>query len=108
MLATEASVGDLDSCRRLTVKSTGPTSANKQKSTWERMQKERPIRAHNTLCGLIPSFFMREINVVRLTSIRAAAPSGPATRPFVIFRKRTISSRSFASRVPATGVCLPL
>jgi len=69
------------------------------------MQKERLIKAHNTLCGLIPSLFMRETNVVRLTSIRAAAPSGPATRPFVIFRKRTISSRSFASRVPAIGVC---
>jgi hypothetical protein len=66
---------------------------NKQESACERMQKECLIEGHNTRCGSIPSLFMREIKVVRLTSMRAAAPSGAATRRFVIFRKRTISSR---------------
>ena len=65
-------------------------------------------RFHDTLRGSTPSFFMRAIRVVRLRPMRAAAPSAPATRPLVIFKMRTISSRSFASRVPATGVVLPL
>ena len=65
-------------------------------------------RGHATLRGSIPSFFRREISVVRLMSMRAAAPSGPPTRPFVTFRMRTISSRSSASRVPASGAFLPL
>src|ERR1700727_1348722 len=65
-------------------------------------------KVQNTLCGSMPSLFMREINVVRLTSMRAAAPLGPATRPFVTLRMRIISSRSFASRVPAIGYCFPL
>src|SRR6266404_8446761 len=62
------------------------------------------LEGHDTFRGSIPSFFMREIRVVRLISIRAAAPSVPATRPSVILSTRTISSRSLASRVPATGV----
>src|SRR5882672_10520983 len=49
------------------------------------------VEPHDTLRGSIPSFFMREIRVVRLTPMRAAAPSAPATRPFVIFKTRTIS-----------------
>src|SRR5258708_7682537 len=72
------------------------------------IQKGCLLEGHDTFRGSIPSFFMREIRVVRLISIRAAAPSVPATRPSVIFSTRTISSRSFASRVPATGVVLPL
>jgi len=51
----------------------------------------------------MPNFFMREISVVRLMSMRAAAPSGPPTHPLVTFRTRTISSCSLASRVPTTG-----
>src|SRR6266404_5476130 len=72
------------------------------------IQKGCLLEGHDTFRGSIPSFFMREIRVVRLIPMRAAAPSGPATRPFVIFRTRMASSRSFASRVPATGVVLPL
>jgi hypothetical protein len=68
----------------------------------------RQIESHATLRGSIPSFFRREISVVRLMSMRAAAPSGPPTRPFVTFRVRTISSRSSASRVLASGAFLPL
>ena len=45
---------------------------------------------YNTFRGSMPNFFIREISVVRLMSMRAAAPSGPATRPFVTFRMRTI------------------
>ena len=56
----------------------------------------------------MPNFFMREMSVVRLIPMRAAAPPGPPTRPLVTFRMRTISSRSLASRVPATGAFLPL
>ena len=47
----------------------------------------------------MPNFFMREISVVRLIPMRAAAPSGPPTRPLVNFRVPTISSCSLA--VPA-------
>ena len=46
----------------------------------------------------MPNFFMREISVVRLIPMRAAAPSGPPTRPLVTFRVRTISSCASASR----------
>jgi AIR synthase related protein, N-terminal domain len=57
----------------------------------------------------MPNRFMREISVVRLIPMRAAAPSGPPTRPLVTLSRRTISSRSWPSRVPATtGACLPL
>ena len=42
--------------------------------------------------------FMREIKVVRLIPMRSAAPSAPATRPFVAFRMRKISSRSASCR----------
>jgi len=48
----------------------------------------------DTLRASMPSFFMREIRVVRLRPRRAAAPSGPATRPFVSLSTRRISSRS--------------
>src|SRR5437660_620680 len=72
------------------------------------IQKGCLLEGHDTFRGSIPSFFMREIRVVRLIPMRAAAPFGPATRPFVIFSTRTASSRSLASRVPATGVVLPL
>lgn len=43
--------------------------------------------------GSMPSFFMREISVVRLIPMRTAAPCGPATRPFASFRMRRMSSR---------------
>ena len=56
----------------------------------------------------MPNFFMREISVVRLIPMRAAAPSGPPTRPLVTLRRRTISSRSSASYLTDTGVFLPL
>jgi hypothetical protein len=79
--------GDLDTCRRLATNGYeyGPGSGNKQESRLDRMQQVC-LKAHNTVCGSIPSLFMRETNVVRLTSMSAAAPLGPATRPFVIFR----------------------
>jgi len=48
------------------------------------------IGGYNTFRGSMPNFFMREISVVRLMSMRAAAPSGPATRPLVTFRIRRI------------------
>ena len=56
---------------------------------------------YDTAFGSMPSFFMREMSVVRLSPIRAAAPPAPPTRPAVSFKMRTISSRSFHSRVPA-------
>src|SRR5258708_39746281 len=48
--------------------------------------------------GSMPNFFMREISVVRLIPMRAAAPSGPPTRPLVTLKRRTIS-RSEERRV---------
>src|SRR6202167_6675722 len=84
--------------RRQAVKGGGRSSGRREESRWERIQRARLIEAHDILCGSIPSLFMREINVVRLISMRSAAPPGPATRPFVIFRKRTISSLALASR----------
>ncbi len=42
----------------------------------------------------MPSFFMREISVVRFSPRRVAAPSGPPTRPLASLSMRTISSRS--------------
>jgi len=54
------------------------------------MQELCVIKAHNTLCGSIPSLFMRETIVEWLIFMRAAAPLGPATRPFAIFRERTL------------------
>src|ERR1700686_5055172 len=72
------------------------------------IQKDWLREDHETFRGSMPSFFIREISVVRLMSMRAAAPSGPATRPFVTFRMRTISSRSLASRVSITEMVLPL
>src|SRR5947207_11469740 len=62
----------------------------------------------DTFRGSMPSFFMREIRVVRLRPMRAAAPVGPATRPLLSFKTRMIASRSLDSRVPETGVGLPL
>jgi hypothetical protein len=59
----------------------------KRECARERMQEECLIKAHDILCGSIPSLFMRETNVLRFSSMRAAAPLGPATRPFVIFKK---------------------
>src|SRR5580700_5944056 len=41
----------------------------------------------------MPNFFMRDRSVVRLIPMRAAAPSGPPTRPLVTLRMRTISPR---------------
>ena len=66
------------------------------------------VKRYDTRRGSTPNFFMRAIKVVRLSPMRAAAPSGPATRPLVVFKTRTISSRSFDSRVPAIGVVFPL
>jgi hypothetical protein len=60
--------------------------SRKPGEVWESLRD----RGYNTFRGSMPNFFMREISVVRLMSMRAAAPSGPATRPFVIFRMRTI------------------
>src|ERR1035437_8640258 len=40
--------------------------------------------------GSMPSFFMREISVVRLRPARAAAPSVPPTRPLVSSRMPVI------------------
>ena len=54
----------------------------------------------------MPNFFIREISVVRLIPMRAAAPSGPPTLPLVTLRMRRISSRSLASYLP--GAFLPL
>jgi len=45
----------------------------------------------------MPNFLMREISVVRLMAIRAAAPSAPPTRPLVSPRTRMISCRAFSS-----------
>src|SRR5262249_19457742 len=73
-----------------------------------RSPSQRPPSGQETLRGSIPSFFIREIKVVRLRPMRAAAPSGPATRPLVSFKIRSIWSRSFASRVPTRGIALPL
>src|SRR6266704_3459539 len=47
--------------------------------------------AQNTLRASIPSFFIRVIRVVRFSPMRAAAPSGPPTRPFVSLRMRMIA-----------------
>ena len=72
--------------------------------------REREFRAgvssYNTRRGSMPSFFIREIRVVRGIPKRCAAPVAPATRPFVAFRIRTMSSRSLASRVPLRGIAL--
>src|SRR5260370_4705472 len=65
-------------------------------------------KPYDSCRGSTPSFFMREISVVRLSPIRAAAPSVPATRPFVAFRIRKISSRSPDARIPDGGTTLPV
>src|SRR5713226_9363762 len=64
-------------------------------------------KPYDSCRGSTPSFFMREISVVRLSPIRAAAPSVPATRPLVAFRIRKISSRSPDARIPDGGTTLP-
>jgi hypothetical protein len=64
------------------------------------------VSSYNTRRGSMPSFFIREIRVVRGIPKRCAAPVAPATRPFVAFRIRTMSSRSPASRVPLRGIAL--
>lgn len=43
--------------------------------------------------GLMPNFFIRESSVVRLTPMRAAAPSAPPTWPLLSVSARTICSR---------------
>ena len=63
-------------------------------------------RRYNTRRGSMPSFFILEIRVVRGIPKRCAAPVAPATRPFVAFRSRRMSSRSPASRVPFRGTTL--
>src|SRR5439155_9901880 len=70
--------------------------------------KRRRSATQESLRESIPSFFMREIRVVRLRPMRAAAPLGPATRPLLSFKMRRIPSRSPASRVPGIGVAFPL
>ena len=60
------------------------------------------MEGHDILRQSMPNFFMREISVVRLIPMRAAAPSGPPTRPLVSLKRRTISSRS-ASYLTAPG-----
>jgi len=52
------------------------------------------MEGHDILRRSMPNFFMREISVVRLIPMRAAAPSGPPTRRLVTLKRRTISSRS--------------
>ncbi len=44
----------------------------------------------DTRLGSIPSFFIRVMNVVRLSPRRAAAPSRPPTRPPASWRAWTI------------------
>src|SRR6266851_9747272 len=46
----------------------------------ERRKLSTIVKTHDTLRGSMPSFFIRAIKVVRLRPMRAAAPSGPATR----------------------------
>jgi hypothetical protein len=65
------------------------------------------VENYDTLRESIPSFFMREISVVRLTPIRIAAPLGPATRPCVSSSTRRISSRSLDSRGLDVGTAAP-
>src|SRR5207253_3486076 len=60
-------------------------------------------KLYDTARGSIPSFFMREIRVVRLRPMRAAAPSAPPTRPRVSFRMRRNSSRWLESGIAATA-----
>jgi hypothetical protein len=62
---------------------------------------------YDALRESIPSFFMREISVVRLTPIRMAALLGPATRPFVSLSTRRISSRSLDLRGLDVGTAAP-
>src|SRR5262252_10193898 len=59
------------------------------------------VEAYDTLRGSIPSLFIREISVVRLTPSRWAAPLGPATRPLVSLSTRRMSARSLDS--PGVG-----
>src|ERR1700724_1445360 len=69
--------GNLDTCRRLLT-----PGKRKQQPKRADIQAACLAEGHNTLRGSIPSFFMREISVVRLISMRDAAPSGSPTRPF--------------------------
>ena len=102
--------GNLDTCRRLVTRATleSTVQGSSRSRCGGKYGTACLIAGHNTFRGSMPNFFMREISVVRLMSMRAAAPSGPATRPFVTFRMRTISLRSLASRVSITGTVLPL
>src|SRR5262245_36125191 len=65
---------------------------------WEvsklRHQPRQVSTTYDTSTRLMPSFFMREIRVVRLSPRRTAAPFGPPTRPSVSRSVRTICSRS--------------
>src|SRR5579864_4150273 len=61
------------------------------------------FEASDTAFGSMPSFFMRVMNVVRLSPRREAAPSGPPTRPFASLRARIIWSRSTSLRMLRTG-----
>ena len=55
----------------------------------------------------IPSFFIRVIRVVRLSPMRAAAPSAPPTRPLVSFRMRRMRSCSSKLSILADAVLRP-
>src|SRR5258708_7429626 len=72
------------------------------------MKATTASRGQERCLGSMPNFLMREISVVRLIAIRAAAPSGPPTRPFVSRRTRMISSRSFSSNSLAALLVVPL
>jgi hypothetical protein len=71
---------DLDTCRRLETGGNSRVNGSRKQKEPVGGMKERWIEGHNTFRGSMPNFFMREISVVRFMSIRAAAPSGPATR----------------------------
>ena len=59
--------------------------------------KERNGQLPNqTYCfGQMPNFLIREMRVLRLMPIRAAAPVAPPTRPLLSVSARSISSRCF-------------
>ena len=71
--------GNLDICRRLMTagESRGRSSRKQQEAGWEGTQRDSWIVDHDTFRGSIPSFFMREIGVVRLISLRCRGTVGP-------------------------------
>jgi hypothetical protein len=52
----------------------------------------------------MPSFFILEISVVRLSANRAAAPFAPPTTQLVSRRARMMASRSLSARVVVEGL----